>query len=38
MVQYSILLKDEEERDGLQKYLKERGLPSMIYYPKPMSC
>lgn len=35
--QYSILLKNEEERNGLQAYLKEGGIPSMIYYPKPMS-
>lgn len=35
--QYSILLKDEEQRNGLQAYLKEKGIPTMIYYPKPMS-
>lgn len=35
--QYSILLDSEEQRNGLQAYLKERGIPSMIYYPKPMS-
>lgn len=35
--QYSILLKDEAERDGLQAYLKDRQIPTMIYYPKPMS-
>ncbi|MCR5722067.1 MAG: DegT/DnrJ/EryC1/StrS family aminotransferase [Lachnospiraceae bacterium] len=34
--QYSILLKDASERDGLQAFLKERGIPSMIYYPKGM--
>ncbi len=34
--QYSILLKDSEERDGLQAYLKEKGIPTMIYYPKAM--
>ena len=34
--QYSILLKDQEQRDGLQKYLKEHDIPSMIYYPKMM--
>lgn len=32
--QYSILLKSKEERDGLQHFLKERGIPSMIYYSK----
>lgn len=35
--QYSILLDSEEERNGLQAYLKGKGIPSMIYYPKPMS-
>lgn len=34
--QYSILLENQEERDGLQVYLKENGIPSMIYYRKPM--
>lgn len=34
--QYCIQLNDEEERDGLQVYLKEQGIPTMIYYPKPM--
>lgn len=35
--QYSILLNKESERNGLQIYLKEKGIPSMIYYPKAMS-
>lgn len=35
--QYSILLKDNMQRDGLQAYLKEKNIPTMIYYPKPMS-
>lgn len=34
--QYSILLENREQRDSLQAYLKEQGIPSMIYYPKPM--
>ncbi len=34
--QYTIQLKDRETRDALQKYLKEREIPSMIYYQKPM--
>ena len=34
--QYTIQLKSEEERDGLQAFLKEKGIPSMVYYPKPM--
>lgn len=35
--QYSILLKDEKTRDELQTYLRDNEIPSMIYYPKPMS-
>lgn len=35
--QYSILLRDETERDGLQVHLKGKGIPTMVYYPKPMS-
>lgn len=34
--QYTIILKDKEQRDGLQQYLKENGIPSMVYYPNPM--
>ena len=32
--QYTILLKNREERDAAQKRLKEQGIPSMIYYPR----
>ncbi len=31
---YSILLKNAEERAGLQERLKSRGVPSAIYYPR----
>lgn len=34
--QYSILLPDRILRDKLQGNLKEKGIPSMIYYFKPM--
>ncbi len=34
--QYTIQLKNREQRDGLQVYLKEQGIPSMVYYPTPM--
>lgn len=34
--QYTIQLKDKETRDALQAALKEEGIPSMVYYPKPM--
>lgn len=34
--QYTIQLKNQQQRDGLQQYLKEQGIPTMIYYPKPM--
>ncbi len=36
--QYTIQLKNREERDGLQEFLKTKGIPSMIYYPIPMHC
>ena len=32
--QYSILMKDKDTRDTIQKTLKEKGIPSMIYYPR----
>ena len=32
--QYTIMLKDKEQRDALQKHLKDQGIPSMIYYPR----
>ena len=34
--QYTIKLKGKAQRDGLQAKLKEQGIPSMIYYIKPM--
>ena len=34
--QYTIQLPDQESRDRLQAILKEQGIPSMVYYPKPM--
>jgi dTDP-4-amino-4,6-dideoxygalactose transaminase len=34
--QYTIKLKDKDERDSLQAKLKAEGIPSMIYYVKPM--
>lgn len=34
--QYTIRLYDKKERDSLQKHLYKAGIPSMIYYPKPM--
>lgn len=34
--QYTIQLKEQKMRDGLQRYLKEEGIPSMVYYQKPM--
>ena len=34
--QYTIILDSRDQRDGLQAYLKEQGIPSMIYYPTPM--
>lgn len=34
--QYSILLKNSEERNEVQEYLKANDVPSMIYYPRGM--
>ncbi len=34
--QYTIQLEDKEMRDRLQRELKEKDIPTMIYYPKPM--
>ena len=34
--QYTIQLPDRAVRDALQRRLKEAGIPSMVYYPKPM--
>ncbi len=34
--QYTIQLPSEEKRNALQAALKEAGIPSMVYYPKPM--
>ena len=32
--QYTLILENKEQRDGLQAHLKENGIPSMVYYPK----
>ena len=34
--QYTLRLRDKEQRDNLQAALKAAGIPSMVYYPKPM--
>ncbi len=34
--QYTIQLKNQADRDGLQSFLKQAGIPTMIYYPIPM--
>lgn len=34
--QYTIKLKTKEQRNNLQAYLKLKGIPTMIYYTKPM--
>lgn len=34
--QYTIRLESREKRDAVQAALKEVGIPTMIYYPKPM--
>jgi len=35
--QYNIQLEGKKQRNALQKKLKEQGIPTMIYYPKPLS-
>ncbi len=34
--QYTITLRQEQERDALQAYLKAQNIPSAVYYRKPM--
>ena len=34
--QYTIKLQDNVQRDALHAALKAEGIPSMVYYPKPM--
>ena len=34
--QYTIILKDKIQRDGLQKHLKENNIPVFVYYTKAM--
>ncbi len=34
--QYTIQLENEQIRDGLRRHLEQNGIPSMIYYQKPM--
>lgn len=34
--QYTIQLPSEEKRNSLRLSLKEAGIPTMVYYPKPM--
>lgn len=32
--QYTILMDSRDQRDAMQKHLKEKGIPSMVYYPR----
>ena len=32
--QYTILLENRAERDRVQKAMKEKGIPTMVYYPR----
>lgn len=34
--QYSLLAKDAHHRQALQARLKDEGIPSVVYYPKPL--
>lgn len=35
--QYTIQMESKAKRDELQAYLKVQGIPTMVYYPTPMS-
>ncbi|MDR2286657.1 MAG: DegT/DnrJ/EryC1/StrS family aminotransferase [Prevotellaceae bacterium] len=35
--QYTVKINDVEKRDSLKSFLRENGIPSMIYYPLPMN-
>lgn len=35
--QYTLRLTDASQRMGIQTHMKETGIPTMIYYPTPMS-
>ena len=32
--QYTVLLENREQRDAVQKKLKAKGIPTMVYYPR----
>lgn len=34
--QYTLILDSKEERDRIQAELKDKGIPTMVYYPIPM--
>ena len=34
--QYTVQLENRKQRDTLQQKLKEQGIPTMVYYPKPL--
>ena len=34
--QYTLILSEDMDRDAVRKTLAERGIPTMVYYPKPM--
>jgi dTDP-4-amino-4,6-dideoxygalactose transaminase len=34
--QYTLIAKTSQQRSAIQKTLKEAGVPTMIYYPKPL--
>jgi len=34
--QYSVLAQDEQDRSAIQAKLKDAGIPTAIYYPKPL--
>lgn len=34
--QYTVTLENGKQRDSLRRYLTKQGIPSMVYYPRPL--
>ena len=34
--QYTLLAEERKQRDGVCEYLKSKGVPTLVYYPRPM--
>lgn len=36
--QFVICLENEKQRDCLRHYLRQKGIPTIVYYPNPLHC